>query len=291
MKQPDSSDSSPVGVTNTHLDSKGYYFANGINIIPGQNMPLDTITKEQAQNILKSEIINYINSEDLIELQKIANQEISNVPSPTRIGQVLTSKVVAGKLVSVWDDLANVPQTSSEFGAPPDSGDTDADTIEIFTNLINASYTAIDKYDENGCLAPTDNSKPYGGYLLPLDKEAFLLKPNPQNKSTTFTTSTGVDIVIKNNPDGTLTVIDGLQELVTLNTETNGRFVLVNGGDTLNILIGYEVVPERFIEIRMQDTPLEGGRILTGITVDGSASTNFCINNPNPFPDCRQPTG
>ena len=102
MKQTDSSDNSPVGVINTHLDSKGYYFANGVNIIPGQNMPLDSITKEQAQNILKSEVINYINSEDLIALQKIANQPVFTVPTPTRVGQVLTSKLINGKLEAVW---------------------------------------------------------------------------------------------------------------------------------------------------------------------------------------------
>ena len=279
MKQTDSSDSSPVGVINTHLDSKGYYFANGVNIIPGQNMPLDSITKEQAQNILKSEVINYINSEDLIALQKIANQPVFNVPIPTRVGQVLTSKVVNGKLIATWDDLTNVPQTSSEFGAPTDNGDTGIDATGVFTRLVNATYTAANKYDENGYLAPTDTSKPYGGDLVPLDNEAFALRPNLQNKSVTFTISTPVDIVIKNNPDGTLTVIDGLQELATLNTKANGRFVISNGGDTLNIFIGYDVMFEGFTEIR-QDMQLEGGRILTGITVDGSASTNFCIDRP-----------
>lgn len=32
---------------------------------------------------------------------------------PTRVGQVLTSKLINGKLEAVWDDLANVPQTST----------------------------------------------------------------------------------------------------------------------------------------------------------------------------------
>lgn len=31
---------------------------------------------------------------------------------PTRVGLVLTSKLVNGKLEAVWDDLANVPQTN-----------------------------------------------------------------------------------------------------------------------------------------------------------------------------------
>lgn len=156
MKQTDLSDSSPVGVTNTHLDSKGYYFANGVNIIPGQNMPLDSITREQAQDILRSEVINYINSEDLIALQKIANQSVSNIPTPTRVGQVLISKIVNGKLVAAWDDLANVPQTSSEFDVPLDNDDTNIDGTDIdvtgtFTRLINSSYKDMpwNNKDEN----------------------------------------------------------------------------------------------------------------------------------------------
>ena len=107
MKQTDSSDNSPVGVTNTHLDSKGYYFANGVNIIPGQNMPLDNITRKQAQDILKSEIINHIDSEDFKIIKQIAESPELTVPTPTRVGQVLTSKLVDGKLEPVWDDLGN----------------------------------------------------------------------------------------------------------------------------------------------------------------------------------------
>lgn len=273
MKQTDPSDSSPVGVTNTHLDSKGYYFVNGVNIIPGQNMPLDTITKEQAQDILKSEIINYIDSEDLIELQKIANQEISNVPVPTRIGQVLTSKVIDGKLVAAWDDLANVPQTSSEFGAPTDNGDTGTDTTGLFTGLINASYTAIGKYDPNNHLQPKDASKPYGGDLS-LNENQFVFKFNLQNDSVTFETSTGVDIVFKNNFDGTITVTDGSQELVTLNYKENGTIYLNNGSDLFDVSITYGD-PNGLTEIKPWETELTGGRKFTSMTVNGNAPTIF----------------
>lgn len=278
MKQTDPSDSSPVGITNTHLDSKGYYFANGVNIIPGQNMSLNNITREQAQDILKSEIINYINSEDLIELQKIANQEISNVPVPTRIGQVLTSKVIDGKLVSVWDDLSNVPQTSSEFSTPSDNNDTDADTIEIFTNLINASYTVIDKYDSNNYLTPNDTSKLYGGDLSSYEI-SFLFKFNSQNESVTFETSTGLDILFKNNFDGTITVFDDLQELVTLDYNEDGKVNLVNGGDAFDVDIGYED-SNGLTDIKPWPTEIAGGRKFTRMIVNGSAATIFYVEPP-----------
>lgn len=279
MKQTDPSNSSPVGVTNTHLDSKGYYFANGVNIIPGQNMPLDSITKEQAQNILKSEVINYINSEDLIALQKIANQPVSSIPIPTRIGQVLTSKVVNGKLVVAWDDLTNVPQTSSEFGAPTDNGDTGIDATGVFTGLTNATYTAIDKYDPNNHLQPKDASKPYGGDLL-LGENEFVFKFNSQNDSVTFKTSTGVDIVFKNNFDGTVTVTDGSQELVVLDYKEDGQFRLSNGNDFFDVSIGY-FDSNGWTGIKPSGVELTGGRNLTSMTIDGSAATIFYTQSPS----------
>ena len=54
--------------------------------------------------------------------------------SPTRVGQVLTSKLINGKLEAVWDDLANVPQTSTPVSdtTPPNSG--------LFKTLQNMTY-------------------------------------------------------------------------------------------------------------------------------------------------------
>lgn len=249
------------------------------------DIEIDNADKSINLSVDERNDINYMIAAALLKLNINSNSGGNALTdAPTRVGQVLTSKVVDGKLVAAWDDLANVPQYSTEFKTDDGSsgGDTGTDTTGLFTGLINASYTAANKYDENGYLAPTDTSKPYGGDLVPLpldNNEAFALRPNLQNKSVTFTTSTGVDIVVKNNPDGTFTVIDGLQELATLNAKANGRFVFGNGGDTLNIFIGYDVMFEGFTEIS-SGTQLEGGRILTGITVDGSASTNFCIDRP-----------
>lgn len=274
MGQMDPSDSSPIGVTNTHLDSKGYYFANGVNIIPGQNMPLDSITREQAQDILRSEIINYINSEDLIALQKIANQSVFNVPTPTRVSQVLISKIVNGKLVAAWDDLANVLQTSSALDVPLDNDGTDIDVTGIFTRLINASYTAINKYDGNNHLTPKDTSKPYGADIS-LDESSFLFEFNLQNDSVIFKTSTGVDITFKKNFDGTMTITDGSQEPVTLVYEEDGLLSLDN---FLGIKISYlhngwaRITPKRLDSAK--------DRKLTSMVVNGSAPTIFYTATP-----------
>ncbi len=54
--------------------------------------------------------------------------------SPTRVGQVLTSKLVNGKLEAVWDDLANVPQTSTPVS------DTPTPNPSLFKTLQNMTY-------------------------------------------------------------------------------------------------------------------------------------------------------
>ena len=54
--------------------------------------------------------------------------------SPTRVGQVLTSKLVNGKLEAVWDYLANVPQTSSPVSDPT------SPKPSLFKTLQNTTY-------------------------------------------------------------------------------------------------------------------------------------------------------
>ena len=54
--------------------------------------------------------------------------------SPTRVGQVLTSKLVNGKLEAVWDDLVNVPQTSTPVS------DTTSPNPSLFKTLQNTTY-------------------------------------------------------------------------------------------------------------------------------------------------------
>ena len=56
--------------------------------------------------------------------------------SPTRVGQVLTSKLINGKLEAVWDDLVNVPQTSTPVSdtTPPNPSPS------LFKTLQNMTY-------------------------------------------------------------------------------------------------------------------------------------------------------
>lgn len=67
----------------------------------------------------------------------INNLSINQSPvgtSPTRVGQVLTSKLTNGKLEAVWDDLANVPQTSTPVS------DTTQPNPSLFKTLQNMTY-------------------------------------------------------------------------------------------------------------------------------------------------------
>lgn len=103
-----------------YLDATGFYFNKTLNIKPGQNMDLKTLTKEQAQDILKSNIINYIDSGDLEELKLISERSTtqntsSGAPAPTRINQVLASVLVNRELVVKWVDLADLTLNSKEF--------------------------------------------------------------------------------------------------------------------------------------------------------------------------------
>ena len=216
MKQTNSSDNSPVGVINTHLDSKGYYFANGVNIIPGQNMPLDSITKEQAQNILKSEVINYINSEDLIALQKIANQPVFNVPIPTRVGQVLISKLINGKLEAVWDDLTNVPQTSTPVS------DTTTPNPSLFKTLQNMTYddkTYEFTLSEGMHFAELNAGFNEFKFKIPKDARAFSLKIGNMPVNVPPMGFVGLSVDLFKTPDGYNFTCDeeGTQPLYILN--------------------------------------------------------------------------
>lgn len=238
------------------------------------DIEIDNADKSINLSVDERNDINYMIAAALLKLNTNSNSGGNALTdAPTRVGQVLTSKVVDGKLVAAWDDLANMPQTSSEFVTPPNNGDTGTDTTGLFTGLINATYTAIDKYDPNNHLTPKDTLKPYGGDLS-LGENGFVFQFNSQNDSITFKTSTGVDIVFKNNFDGTIAVTDGSQELVTLNYKENGTIYLNNGSDLSDVSIAYED-PNGMTGIKPWGTELAGGRRFTSITIIGSAATIF----------------
>lgn len=242
------------------------------------DIEIDNAEKSINLSVDERNDINYMIAAALLKLNTNSSSGGNALmDAPTRVGQVLTSKVVDGKLVAAWDDLANMPQTSSEFVTPPNNGDTGTDTTGVFTSLINATYTAIDKYDPNNHLTPKDTLKPYGGDIS-LGENGFVFQFNSQNDSITFKTSTGVDIVFKNNFDGTVTVTDGSQEPVVLDYKEDGKFRLGNGNDFFDVGIAYSD-SDNWTDIK-SPTELAGGRRFTSITIIGSASTIFYVQSP-----------
>ena len=91
------------------ITSKGYYFSDSVNIVPGEdNIDVNTLTHKQAKLILKSDIINSIEKNDLSIIETIANSASSRYPSPTRGGQILTTRMVDGELKPVWVNIQDL---------------------------------------------------------------------------------------------------------------------------------------------------------------------------------------
>ena len=111
-----------------------------------------------------------------------------------------------------------------------------------------------------------------------MGENGLVFKFNSQNDSVTFKTSTGVDIVFKNNFDGTITVTDGSQELVVLDYKEDGQFRLGDGNDFFDVSISY-VDSNDWMDIKPW-AELTGGRNLTSMTIDGSAPTTFYVQSP-----------
>ena len=95
--------------------------------------------------------------------------------SPTRVGQVLTSKLINGKLEAVWDDLANVTQTSTPVSNPTPPKPS------LFKTLQNMTYddkTYEFTLSEGGHFAElnTGFNELEFKFKIPKDAQAFSLK-------------------------------------------------------------------------------------------------------------------
>ena len=95
--------------------------------------------------------------------------------SPTRVGQVLTSKLINGKLEAVWEDLANVPQTSTPVSdiTPPNPSPS------LFKTLQNMTYddkTYEFTLSEDMCFAELNAGFNEFKFKIPKDAVAFSLK-------------------------------------------------------------------------------------------------------------------
>lgn len=115
------------------LSSTGYYFSQTLNLTPGENIDINLLTKKQAQEILKSEVINYIELNDLKLIKQIANAPEITVPFPLRSGQILVSEAFGDEMKLVWRDFNNLPKESQAFPVPKLSE-------ELFSKYANCKY-------------------------------------------------------------------------------------------------------------------------------------------------------
>ncbi len=115
------------------ISSTGYYFSQTLNLAPGENMDIHLLTKKQAQDILKSEIVNNIEPNDLKMVRQIAEAPELTVPFPLRSGQILVSEAVDDEMNLVWVDYDYLPKKSQAFPVPKLSE-------KLFTKYANCKY-------------------------------------------------------------------------------------------------------------------------------------------------------
>ena len=115
------------------ISTTGYYFSETLNLAPGENMDIHLLTKKQAQEILKSEIVNNIELNDLKMIRQIAEAPEITVPFPLRSGQILVSEAVGDEMNLVWVDYDYLPKKSQAFPVPKLSE-------KLFTKYANCKY-------------------------------------------------------------------------------------------------------------------------------------------------------
>ena len=119
--------------------------------------------------------------------------------SPTRVGQVLTSKLVNGKLEAVWDDLVNVQQTST-----PVSGTTPPN-LSLFKTLQNMTYddkTREFTLSEGEHFAELNAGFYEFKFKIPKDTQAFSLKIGNMPVNVLPSGFVGLSVDLFKTPDG-----------------------------------------------------------------------------------------
>ena len=141
--------------------------------------------------------------QEIMELRDfINNLSVHQSPveaSPTRVGQVLTSKLINGKLEAVWDDLANVPQTSTPVSntTPPNPS--------LFKTLQNMTYddkTYEFALSEGMHFAELNTGFYEFKFKIPKDTQVFSLKIGNMPVNVPPMGFVGLSVDLFKTPDG-----------------------------------------------------------------------------------------
>ena len=125
--------------------------------------------------------------------------DVASMVAPNRIGQVLTSKLVDGKLEPVWDDLVNVPQTSTPVS------DTTPPNPSLFKTLQNMTYddkTYEFALAEDGNFAELNAGFYEFKFKIPKDAVIFSLKIGNMPVNVPPIGFEGLSVDLFKTPDG-----------------------------------------------------------------------------------------
>ena len=132
-------------------------------------------------------------------INNLSIHQSSVATSPTRVGQVLTSKLVDGKLEPVWDDLANIPQTPNPVSNPTPPKPS------LFKTLQNMTYddkTCEFTLSEGEHFAELNARFDEFKFKIPKDAQAFSLKIGNMPVNVPPTGFVGLSVDLVKTPDG-----------------------------------------------------------------------------------------
>ena len=124
--------------------------------------------------------------------------------SPTRVGQVLTSKLINGKLEAVWDDLANVPQTSTPVSdtTPPPNPNPSSSLFKTLQNMTYDDKTYEFTLSEGMHFAELNAGFNEFKFKIPKDAQAFSLKIGNMPVNVPPMGFVGLSVDLFKTPDG-----------------------------------------------------------------------------------------
>ena len=216
------------------ISSTGYYFSQTLNLAPGENMDINLLTKKQAQEILKSEIVNNIEPNDLKLIKQIANAPEITVPFPLRSGQILVSEAVGDEMNLVWVDYDYLPKKSQAFPVPKLSE-------ELFSKYANCTYVERQLEGELG-------QRPYAEIVKTGTDSLFYIATPDLIEATLTIVFEGAPLIIAGGKTDSLENCLDYTSGGYLEVRTNQLFTNVNK-EYNNVLYDFSINPGDYLYI------------------------------------------
>lgn len=216
------------------ISTTGYYFSQTLNLAPGENMDINLLTKKQAQEILKSEIVNHIDSGDFKLIKQIAEAPEMTVPFPLRSGQILVSEAVGDEMKLVWVDYDYLPKKSQAFPVPKLSE-------KLFSKYANCKYVERQLEGELG-------ERPYAEIVKTGPDSLFYIATSDLIEATLTIVFEGAPLIIAGNTTDSLENRLDYTSGGYLEVRTNQLFTNVNK-EYNNVLYDFSINPGDYLYI------------------------------------------